>query len=1089
MARHQPDAQPSTQSPASEADGVDMARQSTKQDTLEPVHTNPRQGADQPPPAQPSKLKQRWTKIGLDVPTIAVMFKGSLGPTIALAMYQSKAVATQYSTLGYLVAIMTVLSMPIMPRGKFIQNMTLLVLAVCLAAAVNLLALYSAVEARAHTTPPGQPLSGYNSSASAVLAIWLMVQVFGINTLKAAKPQFMFPAIVYSIFTIVSLTSGVQFATMTTVYSFMKRILEAFLTGFGLSTGVHFLVLPTSSRMIVFKEMTGYLMSLKSMLEAQTEYMASLENIDPVENARKQTEEAVAKSSKNSRRSNGHEPHVSPLTTPAALNLKGFLDNTLALQAKLQGDITPAKREFAIGKLESHDLTELWKLLRMVFIPIFGLTASIDILQRRAAEFDFCHEGATEAQRADQKNMLENIHFLMKELHRPFEEMTGSIAGAIMHVLLTLELVKPPKQKPGDEESRGEQSPAPGRVGFAEGFTREIGRFDELRRKTLNDWCGEHGIDLPQDFFETTFVKTSGVVLHEQDENLRERSQRQLFFALYLEYLLWRCGVAVLDLVLFADKRKAEGGLAKRKLIFPGSKTLYKWLKSVVGREDFNKGTSYMADMDSATAESIFLGKDFGRRRDPEHLPPQNVGERIGEAIRLIPKFFRSDDAAFGFRVVCATMSIGIVAFLEASQTWFLTNRLLWAMIMVAISMSPGAGQSTLNFVLRILGTVIAMVGSYIIWYIVDGHTAGALVFLWLWIFGAFYFVMKFPKMVIVAILSLVTAILIIGYELQVKKLGKAVSESNAQPAYPTYVLAPYRLATVTGGLFVAWVWTIFPYPVSESSMIREDLGATLYLLSNFYSIVHETVTARVQGTDGDERIKGTHAFNLNKARTAVFAKILLLLNNLKSNSAFSRFQIRVGGRFPIEAYQESVMSLSANHAADPMADNYSRIIQICERIAQNIALIGYASGTFSVNTHGADPSHWSNDFRRLLKSIGTTSHRVTSVLALMSSSITSGQPLPPYLEMPKPFNLSERLETIDPAMLGLQHAAEIEYSAFAVLQLCARNVTIDLEALRSSVQSLVGVTDFSFHAVSANEATSPDDSSVDSTDDKHKSA
>ncbi|KAF2771153.1 hypothetical protein EJ03DRAFT_349908 [Teratosphaeria nubilosa] len=1050
-----------------------MARESTKQDTLKPAqshttrNTNRQQSADQQPPQKPSKLKQIWTKIGLDFPTVAVMFKGSLGPTIALAMYQSNAVATQYSTLGYLVAIMTVLSMPIMPRGKFIQNMSLLVLAVCLAAAVNLLALFSAVEARAHTTAPGQPLSGYNSSASAVLAIWLMVQVFCINTLKAAKPQFMFPAIVYSIFTIVSLTSGVQFATMTTVYSFMKRILEAFLTGFGLSTGVHSLVLPTSSRMIVFKEITGYLMSLKSMLEAQTEYMASLENIDPVENARKQ--EAIAKSGKNSRTSNGNEPSVSPLTTPAALKLKGFLDNTLAVQAKLQGDITPAKREFAIGKLESHDLTELWKLLRMVFIPIFGLTASIDILQRRAAVFDLCHEGATEEQRADQKNMLEHVHFLMKELHKPFEEMTGSIAGAIMHVLLTLELVKPSKRKPGDEESQGEQTTAPGTMGFAEGLKREISRFDELRRKTLNDWCSEHGIDLPKDFFETTFLKTSGVMLHEQNENLRERSQRQLFFALYLEYLLWRCGVAVLDLVLFADKRKAEGGLKKSKLIFPGSKTLYKWLKSVVGREDFNKETSYMADMDSATAESIFLGKDFGRRRDPEHLAPQNLGERIGEAIRLIPKFFRSDHAAFGFRVVCATMSIGIIAFLEASQTWFLTNRLLWAMIMVAISTSPGAGQSTLNFVLRILGSVIAMIGAYIIWYIVDGHTAGALVFLWLWIFCAFYFVMKFPKMVIVAILSLVTAILIIGYELQVKKLGKAVSESNGQPAYPTYVLAPYRLATVTGGLFVAWIWTIFPYPVSESSMIREDLGATLYLLSNFYSIVHETVTARVKGTDGDEGIKGTHAFNLNKARNAVFAKILLLLNNLKSNSAFSRFQIRVGGRFPIETYQE--------------------IIQISERIAQNIALIGYASGTFSVNNRGAETSEWSNDFRRLLKSIGTTSHRVTSALALMSSSITSGQPLPPYLEMPKPFKLSERLETIDPAMLGLQHAAEIEYSAFAVLQLCARNITIDLEALRSSVQSLVGVTDFSFHAVSSNEATRSNDSSVESTDEKQKSA
>lgn len=146
--------------------------------------------------------------------------------------------------------------------------------------------------------------------------------------------------------------------------------------------------------------------------------------------------------------------------------------------------------------------------------------------------------------------------------------------------------------------------------------------------------------------------------------------------------------------------------------------------------------------------------------------------------------------------------------------------------------MTRMAGQSIFNFLGRLLGTLIAMVGAYIIWYIVDGKTAGVIVFLWLWILLAFYFVIKFPKLIIIAILSLVTAVLIIGYELQTQKIGKAssvgvhhpsgtfadlfkpmilqkLSESNGQPAYPTYELAPYRLATVAAGIFVAFIWTI----------------------------------------------------------------------------------------------------------------------------------------------------------------------------------------------------------------------------------------------------------------------------------------
>lgn len=60
---------------------------------------------------------------------------------------------------------------------------------------------------------------------------------------------------------------------------------------------------------------------------------------------------------------------------------------------------------------------------------------------------------------------------------------------------------------------------------------------------------------------------------------------------------------------------------------------------------------------------------------------------------------------------------------------------------MVAMSMTKTSGQAVFQFVLRVGGTAIAMIGSYVIWYIVDGHTAGVIVFLWLWIFLAFYLV------------------------------------------------------------------------------------------------------------------------------------------------------------------------------------------------------------------------------------------------------------------------------------------------------------------------------------------------------------
>lgn len=216
--------------------------------------------ADQTPKKQHSKIKSLWGKLGLDIGTCSMMFKGAAAPTIAIAMYQSPAVAAHYTTLGYMIAIMTILGFPIMPRGKFIQTMSLNIIGVCLGAAVNLLALYTATRARANTAAPGAPPNTYNASASAVSAIWLLVQIYLVNYLRAARPQFQFPAIIYSIFAIVSMSYGPTFPNMTYSISFMERLIEAFLTGFALATGVHFVIFPVSSRMVVFKEMTGYMM-------------------------------------------------------------------------------------------------------------------------------------------------------------------------------------------------------------------------------------------------------------------------------------------------------------------------------------------------------------------------------------------------------------------------------------------------------------------------------------------------------------------------------------------------------------------------------------------------------------------------------------------------------------------------------------------------------------------------------------------------------------------------------------------------------------------------------------------------------------
>lgn len=107
-----------------QAHEADRSNGTTNGDAKGPNETTGQTSQQSQPEAnKPSKLKALWQKAGLDLPTVMMMFKGSLPPTIAIAMYQARDVQQVYQTLGYLVAITSVLGMCIMPRGMFIQNM------------------------------------------------------------------------------------------------------------------------------------------------------------------------------------------------------------------------------------------------------------------------------------------------------------------------------------------------------------------------------------------------------------------------------------------------------------------------------------------------------------------------------------------------------------------------------------------------------------------------------------------------------------------------------------------------------------------------------------------------------------------------------------------------------------------------------------------------------------------------------------------------------------------------------------------------------------------------------------------------------
>ncbi|MCJ1310085.1 hypothetical protein MMC25_003746 [Agyrium rufum] len=1015
---------------------------------------------------KPSFLSRAWTKVGLDRPTVMLMFKGACPPLIATAMYQATPVADTFVTVGYLVAIMSILSFSILPRAKFAQTMILNVIGVCIGAAVALLAIYCSVKARQHTSPPQKGSQGptpgttvvpYNSSASAVSAVWLFFNILVANAFRASRPALQFPTIIYSIFANVACTYAPLFPTMSVGISFVKRLMEAFFTGFAIAFGVNLFIIPISARDVVLKSIPKYTAALQGALKAQTAYLQTLEK-----------ENVFAKSTDSS---------VPTEESQSAKKMKGVLGGLTALHGKMHADLTFAKRETAYGKLHAEDIDEIFELLRGIMLPMLGMGTIADIFERVAKRRGWdqrkpqTDEKTKEEITADDTRREQEVHEwndIFKTVHGPFEAMGEALHDAFDHAMYALELQKKPKKK---KESKGQpdnsdlesQPPKvePGDPTFAKDLEVRLQAYHDRREETLRVWCKQKGIELPADAFtNTTHSHDQQIFIQNETPEQHLRNKRQLYLILYLEYLLHSAGVSVVNLVKYADVKVESGYMKRNHIIVPGKRRLQKWFWGVFKMEDSD--ADHTPDHAESGASNIVIGDTLqGKRKDPEHLPPKNKWEEIGDYVRNWSLVLASPSVAFGFRVACATMCVAITAYLEVSQRFYQTQRLVWAQIMVAIGMTVTTGSGVFGFMGRVGGTFIAMCLSFIIWYISGGRgaTSGVLLLLFFAIAFELYFLLKIPRFTPVVIITMVTQVLILGYELEVRKIGVQLATSSGQPYYPIYELAPYRLATVAGGCFVGFIWLYFPYPFTARSQLRKDIGASLYLLANYYSCIQATTRMRLAGYKEDLEDPTALAFKLDKARSKILGKELAIIAGLRQHSSFVAFEFSLGGKFP--------------------QDIYDSIIDHVQNLTNYMALISYASKTLiqgegSTDAIGNDSTKdasqqpqkpkkhsWINDLMHVVNSASKTSEEITSMLALLSASVTNGSPLPPYLKAPAPYQLSEKLEALDNNILSLSHIAEEGYASFAVSQVASSLINDDLGDLIADIKKLVGEVDF----------------------------
>lgn len=975
--------------------------------------------------------------------------------------YQSDRWAKEYSTLGYLVAIISLISLPILPRAKFIQSLTTSLISICFAAAMALLTIQCTVAARHRgTAQRGSTTTGssgstqstqYNSAANVTACVWLFFNLYLANTIRALRPQLFIVSIQYIIFTIVVSTYSSTFPNMTAGMNFVERMLKVFLTGYALATAVSLFLIPMSSRMISYKQMTGVLNLMRECLSIHTAYLHGITTAH---------EGKVGRVGENGRpiprRDNSQAVVSMQEAEDAAKNLKLKLQQASQLFGQLKIEIGFAKKELGWGKLRAEDFSRIWSHLQNILLPISGLSTYIDILQsvkqRKAEGEDLISDKETvEAIKRLEADEWQEVIAMSR---RPFHQVRLGLIDGLSHICYVLELTPRPKTASKDLEKAADAPPPPGDPKFAEHLEAEIKLFEAHRRDTMRRWCEKKGIDVPAKFWEDPAAQYNFRDSEFLDEAVRQKqNHQQLYLILYLEYLLHSVCLSILDLVRFADSKVQDGTMKRNKIIFPGWRRIRKLMQSSFLQADSDQE----APDGETTGIIVSLGASLSTgKKDPEHLPPATWYQRATDHLRLIPRFLASPESAFGFRAAVASISLAIVGYIRQTNHFYLSQRGVWAVIMVAISMGPTAGVGVQGFIGRVLGTAVATVASIAIWYMSDQKPAAVIPLAYIYFVCGFYVILKKPKHTITAVISIVTVILILGYELQDSKVGTQILTSNGQEYYRTYLLAPYRLATVVAGIAVAFIWTYFPYPITTHATLRKDLGATLYLMANFYSVTHSTVETKLRaGSFARLDDKSCPVRKLDKARRKLFDKMLVMLNRLREHSAFTVYEPTFGGKFPKQTYDELIAHMQS--------------------LVNYMALMSWSSQAFSASPDGEE-SQWLRDFRRLTAQSRITSHELTSTLCLLSASMSNVQPLPPYIRVPASIDIADQLSAIDPGILSIKHIDEPCYAAFAVIEIAGILIMQEMACVLAKVKELVGEVDFSIHMVGA-QASSADSS------------
>ncbi|KAJ3040047.1 hypothetical protein HDV00_011496 [Rhizophlyctis rosea] len=359
--------------------------------------------------------------------------------------------------------------------------------------------------------------------------------------------------------------------------------------------------------------------------------------------------------------------------------------------------------------------------------------------------------------------------------------------------------------------------------------------------------------------------------------------REEFFLAFFFVFGLREFARQVHHLVEEVDvlKRRSERG--QRPRLWIPQVGFFKWLSA---EQEFTVEQN-AASAEDLPGEAEMKTRVEGKTNTADHA---FVGRRLRQGITKFAAWFGTLEARFAMKIACATVVMGLPGILEAQ--WFHQGLAVWAVVTLAVVMSPTVGASLLVGAFRVLGTLLGAVSGLVVWLIAHGNPYIMSVCTVIWSYP-FCWVYLNTSWLRLGVTALFTYALVL--------LAAYTASFTPDGADNIYSYAWKRSASIVIGMIAAIFLNVVVWPYKARVQLRLGVSKTIHNIGILYS---SQATLYISAPDSPAHKEALRVCRIRSKKLQSSMSSLDELINL------THLEFRLSSPFPRHIYADILQSL-----------------------------------------------------------------------------------------------------------------------------------------------------------------------------------